>query len=92
MSSVSSFFISIIQLNYNLKFLWDYNIYKVIQKIRFYHYDYYNYNDNNFIIFRMEPSPNYKKFMFFWKNNKKQRKLMLKDKCINFFTIINKKK
>ena len=34
--------------------------------------------------YRMEPSQNYNKTMFIWKNNKKQRKLMIKEKCINF--------
>ena len=37
----------------------------------------------------MEPSPHYNKTMLNWKNNKKQRKLMMIEKCINNFTIIN---
>ena len=88
--SNSSFLSSILQLNYNLQFLWDHNFLKLIEKIRFLHYDLYKYPHNNFTIFRMEPSPNYRKFMNIWKNNKKQRKLMIKEKCINDFLIIKK--
>ena len=89
-SSISSFLYSIIQLNYNLEFLWDYNILKTLQKIKYFHYDLYKYPHYNFTIFRMEPSPIYKLLMNNWKNNKKQRKLMFKEKCINKFFIIQK--
>ena len=82
-ASISSFLISIIPLNYNLKTLFDYNIYKLSEKILVYHYDLYQFPHNNFINYRMEPSPNYNKTMFFWKNNKKQIKLMIKEKCNN---------
>ena len=82
---MSSFSTSIIQLNNKLKILFDYNIYRTKQKIRLYHYDLYNYPNRKFIIFRMEPSSNYKIFMYKWKNKKNQRKLMLKEKCkLNF--------
>ena len=59
------------------------------EKILFYHYDLFQFPYNNFINYRMEPSPNYNKTMYFWKNNKKQRKLMIKEKCIKNFSIIN---
>ena len=87
-ASISSFLNSIIQLNYNLEFIWDYNILKTIEKIRFYHYDLYKFPHNNFTIFRMEASPKYKTYMYYWKNNRKQRKLMLKEKCIIDFSFI----
>ena len=87
-ASISSFSTSIIQLNYNLKILFDYNIYKSAEKILHYHYDFFQYPHNNFIIFRMEPSSNYNETMYFWKNSKKQRKLMIKEKCINSFRIL----
>ena len=89
-ASVSSFLVFILQLNYNLKFLWDYDIYQMTQKIVHYHYDFYKFPRNNFTLFRMEPSYNYRKNMFIWKNNKKQNKLILKEKCNNYFSIINK--
>ena len=88
-ASISSFLVSIIQLNYNLENLFDYNIYKMSEKILAYHYDLYQFPHNNFINYRMEPSPNYNKTMLIWKNNKKQRKLMIKEKCIKNFSIIN---
>ena len=88
--SMSSLIISLIQLNSKLKFLWDYDIYKIKSKIKLFHYDFYKYHYNNFIVFRMEPSSSYKKIMNIWKNNKKQLKLMIKEKCINDFSIINK--
>ena len=43
---------------------------------------------NHFTIFRMEPSANYKNNMRIWKNNRKQRILMIKEKCINPFTMM----
>lgn len=90
-SSISSFLIMIIQINYNLKFLFDYNLFHMDQKLLLFHYDVYKYPNRLFTIYRMEPSNIYKKFMFFWKNNKKQRKLMIKEKCDNYFRIIEYK-
>ena len=89
-ASISSFLTSIIQLNNNLKLLWDYNIYHMSEKILHNHYDLFKYPNNNFIVYRMEPSFNYKNIMFKWKNNKKQRKLMIKEKCNGFFSIISR--
>ena len=54
-----------------------------------YHYDLYKFPHNNYINYRMEPSPKYNKTMLIWKNNKKRRKLMIKEKCIKNFSIIN---
>ena len=89
-ASVSSFLNLIIQMNNNLEFLWDYNIYKTSEKIILYHYDLYKYPNRNFTIFRMEPSSRYSRKMYIWKNNKIQRKLMIKEKCENYFSLINK--
>ena len=86
--SISSFFISILQLNYNINFLWDYNICGMKFKNIVFHYDIYKYPNRRFIIYRMEPSNIYKNGMQTWKNNKRQIKLMIKDKCINNFSII----
>ena len=89
-ASISSFLNLIIQLNYNLEFLWDYNVYKTSEKILLYHYDLYRYPHNKFTIFRMEPSSKYRSIMYFWKNNYIQRRLMIKEKCDKYFSIINK--
>ena len=86
--SMSSFIVSLIQINYNLINLFDYNFYKLDQKYKHFHYDLYKFPYRNFTIYRMEPSPNYYKIMFYWKNSRLQRKLMIKEKCPNFFRII----
>ena len=88
--SISSFLISILQLNSNFEFLWDYNIYKISDKQNHFHFDFNKFPHNNFTIFRMEPSFIYKKMMYQWKHTKKQLKLMIKEKCINDFLIIKK--
>lgn len=85
--SISSFLNIIIILNSKLENLWEYNIYQMYQKIEHYHYDLYQF-PNNFTVFRMEASANYKNRMYNWKNNNIQRKLMIKEKCINSFNII----
>ena len=90
MASISSFLNLIIQLNNNLEFLWDYNIYKTSEKVLLYHYDLFKYPHNNFTIFRMEPSSKYREIMYIWRNNYIQRRLMNKEKCDNYFSIINK--
>ena len=90
MASISSFLNLIIQLNNNLEFLWDYNIYKTSEKVLLYHYDLFKYPHNNFTMFRMEPSSKYREIMYIWRNNYIQRRLMNKEKCDNYFSIINK--
>lgn len=90
-ASISSFLNLIIQLNINLEFLWDFNIFKLNEKILLLHYDLYKYPYNNITIYRMEPTLKYRLKMYIWKNTKNQRKLMIKEKCNNYFSIINKK-
>ena len=85
--SISSFLNIIILLNYNLENLWEYNIYQVTQRLRQIRYDLFQF-PNNFTIYRMEASINYKNKMYNWKNSKSQRKLMMKEKCINSFMIL----
>ena len=82
--------ISILQLNYNLEYFWDFNMYKISEKINHFHFDFNKLPHNNFTVFRMEPSLSYKNKMFNWKHSKSQLKLMIKDKCINEFSIIKK--
>ena len=90
-ASISSFFLSIIQLNNNLNYLWDYNIYQMADKYRHFHYDLYKLPNATFTIYKMEPSTKFRIIMYIWKNNRKQRKLIIKEKCKNFFSIINYK-
>jgi len=86
-ASISSFLNTIIILNSKLENLWEYNIYQMFEKIIQYHYDLFEF-PNNFTIFRMDASTRYKQKMYVWKNNKIQRKLMIKEKCINSFMIV----
>ena len=86
-ASISSFLNTIIILNSNLKYLYEYNIYQMKQKLIQYHYDLFEF-PKSFTIYRMEATKNYKTKMYIWKNNKMQRKLMIKEKCVNYFTIV----
>jgi hypothetical protein len=86
-SSVSSFFTASLQLNYNIKNLWEYNSNDMRFKNIVFHYDLFKYPNKNFIIYRMEPSKLYKKILYYWENNRRQNKLMIKEKCYNNFAI-----
>ena len=85
--SISSFLSTIILLNSNLENLWEYNLYQMYEKMVQFHYELYDF-PHNFTVYRMEASQNYKTKMYVWKNTKMQRKLMIKEKCINSFMII----
>ena len=89
--SVSSFIISIIKLNSNLKFFWEYDIYQMEQKLYHLHHSIYDF-PRNYTIFRMEPSEQYKKYMYIWSRTKEQIKIMFNDTCPNDFKIIRPKK
>ena len=90
-NSVSSFVNSIIQLNYQLLYLWEYNIYHMNEKIYIYYHEFNKYPYNNYTIFRMEPSFCYVNKMYQWKNKRSQIALMLKEKCINEFVVFKSK-
>jgi len=85
--SISSFVISIIKFNDNLKKFWEYDIYKISGKFILLHHDFYDF-PRNYIIYRMKPSENYKNEMFVWMANQNQLQLMINEKCIYNFTII----
>ena len=78
--SVSSFFTDIVKLNVNLENLYEYNHYRLSEKIYHLHHLLYNYK-RNYTIYLMESSKNYKKFMYIWKLTKKQINILLNDKC-----------
>ena len=86
-NSISSFLNSIIQLNYNLQYLWEYNIYHIDEKMKHLNHELFHYPNQNVTIFKMEPSSCYINKMYHWKNKRSQIILMLKEKCINEFTI-----
>lgn len=86
-SATSSFLISIIKLNYNLKYLWEFDIYKLSERYLHYHYSVYKFPFNYFV-YKMNVSEKYKKIMLPFFNSEIQRKLMLEEKCNNNFYII----
>ena len=88
--SISSFFTTLIIINNNLKFIWEFDLYALPEKYLHLHHDIYNY-PINYSIYRMNPSLKYKKEMFPWINSKKQIDLMLNEKCENFELIFPNK-
>ena len=85
--SVSSFSLSAMKLNNNLKNYWEYDLYRLHAKFFHLHHDIYEF-PRNFTIFRMKPSENYKNEMFRWANEKNQIELMLHEKCHNNFYLL----
>ena len=85
--SISSFLTSLIKLNDNLQYFWEYDIYHKVTKFNHLHYSISNFT-RKYTIFKMPPSPVYKKTMHFWKRSKEQLDLMMNDTCPNNFIII----
>ena len=85
--SVSSFVVSIIKINDNLKFYWEHDNYQIDKKVAHLHHTLYNF-PRKYTIFIMEPSEQYKKHMYIWKRSDEQLKIMLNDTCPNDFKVI----
>jgi hypothetical protein len=83
----STFFLTSIKFNDNLKFLWDYECASLKQKYLHLHNSIYDL-PNYYTIYKMNSSKNYKKLMYPWKNSPKQRRLMIFEKCTKNFDII----
>ena len=86
-SATSSFIVSIIKLNKNIKYLWEYDFYPLSQRYLHLHYSIYSFSFNYFI-YKMNVSENYKKLMFPFHNSEKQRKHMIEENCDNNFQFI----
>ena len=86
-SATSSFIVSIIKLNLNLKFLWEYDFYKFSERKLHLHYSVFQYSFN-YTIYKMKVSEKYKKLMNPFHNTEKQRKLMIYEKCVINFCLI----
>ena len=84
--SVSSFALSAIKLNFNLKNIWEYDLMKLSQKIVLLHHHIYKFKIK-YNIYTMKPSEKYKSEMFSWKKTYEQIKLMIEEKCPNDFII-----
>ncbi len=85
--SISSFLISIIKLNNNLKQFWEYDRYPVILGVPHLHHSLYNFT-RKYTIFNMKPSKIYKNQMIIWQRSEEQIKIMLNDTCPYDFTVI----
>ena len=79
-ASVSTFLISSIKFNDNLKDLWEYDINRLSEKYYFLHHHLYKFKIN-YRIHTMKPSDVYADKMFVWFNSESQLKLMLEDTC-----------
>ena len=86
-ASISSFFVSLIKLNDNLKYCWEYDIYHRVTKFNHLHYSISNFT-RKYIIYQMKPSPIYKKIMYKWRRQPEQIDLMINDTCPYGFIII----
>jgi len=78
--SVSSFALSAIKFNDNLKNIWEYDMMKLTQKIIFLHHHIYKY-PILYKIHTMRPSDYYNSKMFSWKRTPEQIKLMIEENC-----------
>lgn len=83
-SAISTFFLASVKLNDKLKFLWEYDLQiktpkKFLDSNKLYFYN---------TIYNMNSTQNYKKMIHPWFNSPRQRKMMIKEKCIYNFDII----
>ena len=85
--SISSFLTSLIKLNDNLKYFWEYDLYHKATKINHLHYSISNFT-RKYTIYSMAPSKIYKENMYYWNRTKEQLDLMINDTCPNDFVII----
>ena len=79
-TSTSSYVLSAIKFNNNLKDLWEYDIYRLSEKFVFLHHHFFKYKIE-YKIHTMKPSDIYADKMFNWKNSESQLKLMLEENC-----------
>ena len=77
---MSSFALSAIKFNDNLKNIWEYDMMKLTQKIIFLHHHIYKY-PIKYKIHTMRPSDYYNSKMFSWKRTPEQIKLMIEENC-----------
>ena len=79
-NSVSSFTQAAISFNDKLINLFEYEVYKLEDKIQHFHYDIDKLN-RKFNIYRMKPSEYYFRKIYIWKNDEKQRNLLFNESC-----------
>lgn len=86
-ASTSSFLITLIKFNDKLKFLWEFDLYRLSNRILHMHHSFSNFSFN-YTIYKMVPSERYIKIMSNWYNSLLQKRFMIKEKCKNTFSII----
>jgi hypothetical protein len=82
----STFFLTSIKFNDNLKFLWEYDCTSLYQKRLHLHYSVYMF-PYYYTLYNMNLSTHYKKLMSPWINSQNQKKMMIKEKCKKNFDI-----
>ena len=82
----STFFLTSIKFNDNLKFLWEYDCASLYQKHLHLHYSVYMF-PYYYTLYNMNLSTHYKKLMSPWINSQNQKKMMIKEKCKKNFDI-----
>jgi hypothetical protein len=82
----STFFLTSIKFNDNLKFLWEYDCASLEQKYLHLHYSVYMF-PNYYTLYNMNLSTHYKKLMSPWINSHIQKEMMIKEKCKKDFDI-----
>ena len=85
-ASISSFCLSALKLNDNLKDLWEYDLMRLYDKFLNLHHHTSQF-EIKYIIHTMKPSDKYLSKMFYWKKSPEQLKLMLEDNCPYDFQI-----
>ncbi len=85
-ASTSSFVISSIKFNDNLKNLYEFAQYRLSEMILHLHYNVYKMK-MNFTIHSMRPSDEYASYMFAWRKSANQKKFMLESNCTYDFVI-----
>ena len=80
-NQVSSFVLSCIALNDNLINLWDYDTYKLTDKVHLLHFDLFKIN-RVFNVYRMKPDEEYfYQKMYIWTRSEEQLKTLFEEKC-----------
>ena len=85
-ASISSFLITIIKLNDNIKNLWEYDFNRISEKVCHLHHHIFK-SPIKYNIYTMMPSQKYKKEMFSWEKTESQLKLMIEEICPYEFEI-----
>ena len=60
--------------------LWEYEFYKLSDKVFHFHHDFEKLN-REFNVYKMKPSENYTNIMFEWKNEEYQKKVLFEENC-----------